>query len=87
MWQTSLKKQEQCILTANKYKGSCIYASKDGPDVVDVVACTWVNIAIPAILFGCEMIPFSEETIAVIDKIQSEGRIWTPEPGSGVLQI
>ena len=48
-----------------------IYVSKDGPDVVDVVNCTWLNIVIPAILFGCEMVPFSEATIGSIERTQS----------------
>ena len=72
MYRTSLNKQRQCIVTANKYKGSCIYVSKNGPDMVDVALCTWSNIAIPAILTGCEMIPFSESTLDSIERVQSQ---------------
>ena len=71
MWKTSLGKQEKCIQTANKYRGSCFHASRHGPDVVDIILCTWANIAVPAILFGCEMIPFSDETITAIERIQA----------------
>ena len=71
MWRTSLNKQEKCVKTANKYKGSCMYVSKEGPDVVDVLLCTWNNVAIPAILFGTEMMPFTDETVSAIERVQS----------------
>ena len=71
MKHTTTYRQDQCVKTARKYKGCCIYVSKDGPDVVDVILCTWSNVAIPSILFGCEMLPFSEEAIASIERIQS----------------
>ena len=46
--------------------------SKLGPDIVDVVLCTWTNVAIPTILAGCEMIPFCETRISEIERIQSQ---------------
>ena len=46
--------------------------SKMGPDIVDVIEVTWLNVAIPAILHGCEMIPFSEANIVEIERIQSQ---------------
>ena len=46
--------------------------SKTGPDIVDMIVATWCNIAIPAILSGCEMIPFSETNISEIDKVQCQ---------------
>ena len=72
MYRTSLNKQKQCIATAGKYKGSCIYVSKNGPDTAAVALCTWSNIGIPAILTGCEMIPFSENSILSIERIQAQ---------------
>ena len=72
MYKTVVEKQKQCIKTAQKYKGSCIHVSRMGPDIVDVVHCTWVNVAIPAILNGCEAIPFCETNIYEIEKIQSQ---------------
>ena len=71
MWRTRLRKQEVSISTAKKYKASCIYVSREGQDTVDVVLCTMKNVAIPAILYGCEMMPFSESTILMIERIQS----------------
>lgn len=43
-----------------------------GPDVVDVVLCTWSNVAIPAILAGCEMIPFTDTKLQEIERLQSQ---------------
>ena len=40
MFKTGVEKQKLCVKTAEKYKGSCIYVSRIGPDVVDVVLCT-----------------------------------------------
>ena len=72
MYKTGVEKQKLCVQTASKYKGSCIYVSRMGPDVVDVVLCTWLNVAIPAILNGCDMIPFCDTRIEDIERIQSQ---------------
>ena len=72
MFKTSTEKQKLSVKTATKYKNCCIYVSKMGPEVVDVVLCTWSNVAIPAILAGCEMIPFTDTRIQEIERIQSQ---------------
>ena len=72
MYRTIVEKQKLCVQTAHKYKSSCIHVSRMGPDVVDVVLCTWLNVAIPAILTGCEMIPFCETRIYEIERIESQ---------------
>ena len=72
MFKTCSEKQKTCIQTAYNYKNSCIHVSKMGPDIVDIIQCTWLNIAIPAILSGCESIIFSESTIMEIERIQSQ---------------
>ena len=72
MYRTIAEKQKLCVKTATKYKNCCIFVSKMGPDVVDVVLATWANIAIPAILAGCEVIPFSETKIQEIERIQAQ---------------
>ena len=69
---TCIEKQKSCISKAHRYKGSCINISGDGPDLVDMVLASWSNVAIPAILHGCEMIPFTEETIKEIERTQSQ---------------
>ena len=72
MFRTGVEKQKLCVKTAFKYKGCCIYVSRMGPDIVDVVQCTWLNVAIPAILTGCDMIPFCDARIEEIERIQSQ---------------
>ena len=72
MHKIGLEKQRECVSKAHKYKGSCIYMSKEGPDVVDMVAATWCNIALPSILFGTEMVPFSESTILELERTQNQ---------------
>lgn len=72
MWKTAVEKQKSCVLTAHKYKGCCLHVSRMGPDVVDVVLCTWQNVAIPAILNGCDMIPFCNTKINEIERIQAQ---------------
>ena len=59
MHRNGVEKQKSCVAKAHRYKGSCIHISKDGPDVVDVVLATWCNIVVPAILHGCEAVPFT----------------------------
>ena len=72
MSSTGSKRQQKCIRTAQRYRYACHYVGKTGPDVMDVVLATWSNIAIPAILSGCEVIPFSEQTIEAIECIQAK---------------
>ena len=72
IWRTCIAKQRKCVKIANKYKFSCLYLGKRGPDVVDVSLATWNNIAIPSVLFGCESILFKETAITELEKIQSQ---------------
>ena len=72
MSSTGSKRQQRCIKSAKSYKFACFHVAKTGPDVVDTVLATWSNIAIPSILSGCEVIPFSETTIEAIERIQSQ---------------
>ena len=72
MYKTGAEKQKLCVKTAFKYKCCCMHVSRLGPDVVDVVNCTWRNVALPAILNGCDVIPFSETNIIEIDRVQSQ---------------
>ena len=69
---TGSKRQQRCILTAKSYKFACFHVSRIGPDVVDTVLATWSNIAIPTMLSGCEVIPFSDATIESVERIQSQ---------------
>ena len=72
MSSTGSKKQKKCLLTAERYRYACSYVAKSGPDIVDMTLATWSNIALPAMLSGCEVIPFSEQTIESIERVQSQ---------------
>ena len=72
MHKIGVTKQKECIQKAHKYKASCFFMSREGPDVVDMVLATWCNIAIPSILFGTEMIPFTESTILELERTQNQ---------------
>ena len=72
MHKIGLEKQKECVKKAHKYKGSCIFMSREGPDVVDMIVATWCNIAVPSILYGTEMIPFSETTILELERTQNQ---------------
>ena len=72
MSSTGSKRQHRCILTAKRYKFACFYVARTGPDVIDTVLATWSNIAIPSMLTGCEVIPFSEATIEAIERTQAQ---------------
>ena len=72
MYRTGIEKQKRSVVAAQRYKGCCMHVSRMGPDVVDVVQCTWLNVALPAILNGCEFIPFCETRILELERIQSQ---------------
>ena len=63
--------QQRAVDISNKYKGACISLSRDGPDIVDLAACLWQNIALPSLLYGCETTPFSATALQVISRHQS----------------
>ena len=46
--------------------------SREGPDAVDMMVATWCNIALPSILFGTEMVPFTEATILELERAQNQ---------------
>ena len=69
---TGSKRQRRCVQTAKSYKFACFYVGRTGPDVIDTVLATWSNIAVPSMLSGCEVIPFSEATIQSVERLQSQ---------------
>ena len=56
---------------AKSYRKTCVSLSNDGPDTVDLTLCLWQNIAMPSILYGCEIVPFSASAIDEIERHQS----------------
>ena len=65
-------KQKLCLNTAHKLKFACLYVSRKGPDVVDAAMCTWLNVGVPTILYGCEVIPFTETLLQELKRVQAQ---------------
>ena len=72
VWKTNVEKQKKALIKAKQYKGACLSIAKRGPDVSSLASCMWLNMAIPSILFACESIPFSDSSIASINRVQSQ---------------
>ena len=72
MHKTGKAKQEQALKTARQYKGACLKMSKMGPDTVDLAKTCWTSVALPSIIFGCNVVPFTETKIVEIERIQSQ---------------
>ena len=53
------------------YRNACLRIARDGPDIVDLASCLWLNVAIPSLFFGAETISFTGKTIEDISKHQS----------------
>ena len=67
----ALAMRRRAELMSRRYKGACLRVSRAGPDLVEMALCTWCNIAIPSILFGCESVPFTVTFIKNVDRMQS----------------
>ena len=68
---TAKAMQKRALDLAKKYKAVCMRVARDGPDVVDVAMATWVNIARPSLIYGCEFVPFSNTALTELDRCQS----------------
>ena len=56
---------------ANNYMKACLGIAYDGPDIVDLAMALWMNVAMPAVLYGCEVVPFTKGSIDEIERRQS----------------
>ena len=72
IFKTGSEKQKKAISMANSYKFGCLNMSRRGPDSTILASTLWAKVALPAILFGTDCIPFSDTTITDIDRIQSQ---------------
>ena len=68
---SALAMMERAKSLANSYRKTCVSFDYDGPDSVDLSLCLWQNVAIPSILYGCEIVPFSSSAIKEIERHQS----------------
>ena len=56
---------------ACSYRKQCLAIADDGPDIVDIALSLWLNVAMPSILYGCEVVPFTKTVIEEIERHQS----------------
>ena len=56
---------------AKSYRSSCLSIAREGPDIVDLALTLWLNVAMPSILYGCELVPFTKTVIQEIERHQS----------------
>ena len=63
---------EQAKRRAKQYMASILSLVKSGPDRADLAYTIWTSCAIPAILYGAEVIPLTQGTINEIEACQSK---------------
>ena len=57
---------------ARNYLQSVLSLCRSGPDRSDLAYSLWCHCAIPSILYGCEIMPLTQGTIAELERIQSQ---------------
>ena len=62
---------EQVKRRAQAYLGRVMSLSKSGPDRAELAHALWTQVAIPSILYGCEVCPLTETTIEEVEKCQN----------------
>ena len=72
VYSTCCAKQNKCIQTARKYLFGIIHLLARNPSLLSVAGTTWTAVALPTILFGCEIITFAETNIQTLDSIQAQ---------------
>ena len=66
----ALAMRHRAINIARRYKAACLRVARDGPDAVEVAMCTWLNLAIPSVTYGCETVPFNVTSLSELDRQQ-----------------
>ena len=61
---------ENAKAKARQYLQSVMSLVKSGPDRTDLAFALWSNCALPAILYGCEVVPLNQGTILEIERCQ-----------------
>ena len=62
---------ENAKAKARQYLYRVLSLVKSGPDRSDLAFALWRNCALPAILYGCEVVPFNQDTIQEIERCQA----------------
>ena len=73
---------ENVKATARKYMGAVLSLTRTGPDRSQLAYALWNCCALPAILYGCEVMPLNGGTIKEIEKCQAKiGKFILQLPG------
>ena len=72
MFRTTVAKQKKCVATAKRYMFACLYLGRSGSDLVNVAVATWLSVAVPSVMFGCETMLLCETKVAELESIQSQ---------------
>lgn len=68
---------------AKQYLYRVLSLVKTGPDRSDLAFTLWRNVALPAILYGCEVVPLNQDTIQEIERCQARvGKFMLQIPSS-----
>ena len=74
---------DQVKRRAQTFLGRVLSLVKSGPNRSDLAYSLWTNVALPSILYGCDVIPLNDGTIKEIAKCQSAvGRFILQVPSS-----
>ena len=71
---------ESCVKKANNYLRTVLSLVKNGPDRSQLAHTLWTKMALPAILYGAEVMPLTTASINAIERCQSS-------VGKFILQI
>ena len=61
----------QARVKANNYLHSVLSLVRSGPDRSQLAYSLWTQCAIPSILYGCEILPFTQATLDEIERVQT----------------
>ena len=76
IYKTHSAKQKKCVETAKKYMYACLHLARSSADPVRLAVTTWERVAIPAIMYGCESVIFTEAKLLELEKVQSQVAKW-----------
>ena len=70
-FKTAKAMKDRAIKLSRSYKTACMRIARDGADVTDTAMALWRAVARPSLLYGCEIVPFTEVAIGEIERQQS----------------
>ena len=70
-FKTAKAMKDRAIKMSRSYKTACMRIARDGADVVDTAVALWTGVARPSLLYGCEIVPFTEVAIEEVERQQS----------------